>query len=359
VPEPTERQPATSASGPGMRLAELAERLGGREVAGDVDFVVSGVGSLDEGGSGDLGFLRSGRNSAALARSRIGAVIAPPGVDVGSLPVIRSLSPNLDLSRAAQLLAPGGRPEAGIHPTAVVAPDASVDPSASVGALAVVGARSVVGARTVLHARVTVYPDVQIGEDCELHSGSILREGTEIGDRVILQPGAVLGGDGFGYEFDEHGALEKVPQVGVVIVEDDVEVGANSTIDRARFGSTRIGRGVKIDNLVMVGHNCQVGEGSALVALTGLAGSTVVGKRVFFMAQSGAGNHAHIGDGSFVGARAGVIEDLPAGSRVWGFPAMQERAWHRAMSILARLPDVVRRLRAVEKRVEGRTETEE
>jgi UDP-3-O-[3-hydroxymyristoyl] glucosamine N-acyltransferase len=333
-----------------MRLGELAERLGGRDVAGDAGFVVSGVGSLDEGGPGDLGFLRSEAHASALGHSRIGAVIAPPGVDVGALPVIRSQAPNLDIARAAQLLAPATRPEPGVHPTAVVAPDASIDPSASVGALAVIGARSVVGARTIVHPRVTVYPEVRIGEDCELHSGSILREGTEIGDRVLLQPGAVLGGDGFGYEFDEQGGLEKVPQVGVVIVEDDVEVGANSTIDRARFGSTRIGRGVKIDNLVMIGHNCQVGEGSALVALTGLAGSTIVGKRVFFMAQSGAGNHTHIGDGSFVGARAGVIEDVPAGSRVWGFPAMPERAWHRAMAIFGRLPEVMRRLRAIEKR---------
>lgn len=335
---------------PTIRLGELAERLGGREVAGDADFVVSGVGSLDEGGPGDLGFLRSEGHVGALGGSRIGAVIAPPGVDVGALPVIRSLSPNLDLARAARVLTPGVRPDQGVHATAVVDLGASVDPSASVGALAVIGARSVVGARTVVHPRVTIYSDVRIGADCELHAGSVLREGTELGDRVILQPGAVLGGDGFGYEFDEQGGLEKVPQVGVVVVEDDVEVGANSTIDRARFGCTRIGRGVKIDNLVMVGHGCQVGEGSAFVALTGLAGSTVVGKRVFFMAQSGAGDHVHIGDGSFVGARAGVIEDVPAGSRVWGFPAMQERAWHRAMAIFGRLPEVMRRLRAVEKR---------
>lgn len=333
-----------------MRLRDLAERLGGREIAGDADFEVSGVGSLAEGGPRDLGFLRSEHNAAELGGSQIGAVIAPLGVEVGALPVIRSHSPNLDLARAAQLLSSRALPEPGVHPTAVVAADVSLDPSASVGALTVIGSRSVIGARTIVHPRVTIYPDVRIGADCELHSGSVVREGTRLGDRVILQPGAVLGGDGFGYEFDEQGALEKVPQVGFVIVEDDVEVGANSTIDRARFGSTRIGRGVKIDNLVMVAHGCEVGEGSALVALTGLAGGTVVGKRVFFMAQSGAGNRAHIGDGSFVGARAGVIEDVPAGSRVWGFPALPERTWHRAMAIFGRLPDVMRRLRVVEKR---------
>ena len=336
-----------------MRLGELAERLGGREVAGDPDFVVRGVGSLEGGGPSDLGFLRSAGNAAALESSRIGAVIAPPGVDVGPRPAIRSPSPNLDLARVAQLLGAGARPAPGVHPSAVVADGAKIDPGASIGALAIVGAGSEVGAGTVVHPRVTIYPDVKIGDDCELHSGVVVREGTVLGDRVILQPGAVLGGDGFGYEFDEQGALEKVPQVGVVVVEDDVEVGANSTIDRARFGATRIGRGVKIDNLVMIGHNCQVGEGSAFVSLTGLAGSTTVGKRVFFMAQSGAANHVEIGDGSFVGARAGVVEDLPAGSRVWGFPAMPERAWHRAMSIFSRLPDLVRRVRALEKRERG------
>jgi UDP-3-O-[3-hydroxymyristoyl] glucosamine N-acyltransferase len=338
-----------------MRLGELAERLGGRAVEGDAGFVVGGVGSLDEGGPTDLGFLRSSANAAALGGSRVGAVIAPPGVEVGERPVIRSPSPNLDLARAAKLLSGQSRPAAGVHPSAVLGEAASVDPSACIGALAAIGERSAIGPRSVIHPHVTIYADVRIGADCEVHAGAVLREGTQVGDRVILQPGVVLGGDGFGYEFDEQGRLEKVPQTGVVIVEDDVEVGANSTIDRARFGTTRIGRGVKIDNLVMIAHNCQVGEGSAFVSLTGIAGSTVVGKRVFFMAQSGAANQAHIGDGSFIGARAGVVEDLPPGSRVWGFPAIPERTWHRSISIFARLSDLVRRLRAVEKKL-GRDE---
>jgi UDP-3-O-[3-hydroxymyristoyl] glucosamine N-acyltransferase len=333
-----------------VRLGELAERLGGRAVEGDRGLELRGVGSLEDGGPADVGFVRSARHAAALAASRIGAVIAPPDVATGGRPTIRSLAPNLDIARAARILAPEPRPAPGVHPRAVVDPAAQVDASASVGPCAVVGARARIGARSVLHPNVTVYPDVAVGADCVLHAGAVLREGTRLGDRVIVQPGAVLGADGFGYEFDERGQLEKVPQLGVVVVEDDVEIGALAAVDRARFGETRVGRGVKIDDLVMVGHNCRIGEGSAIVAQSGLAGSSVVGKRVFLMAQTGVANQVTLGDGSFVGARGGVVQDLPPGSRVYGFPAVPERAWHRAMLLLYRLPELARRLRRLERR---------
>ena len=333
-----------------MRLGELAERLGGRPVEGDRGLELRGVASLEDGGPGDVGFLRSARHQADLERSRIGAVIAPPDVATGGRPTIRSLAPNLDIARAARILAPEPRPAAGVHPRAVVDPTAEVHAEASVGPCAVVGARSRIGARSVVHANATVYADVAVGADCELHAGAVLREGTRLGDRVIVQPGAVLGADGFGYEFDERGQLEKVPQLGVVVIEDDVEIGALAAVDRARFGETHIGRGVKIDDLVMVGHNCRIGEGSAIVAQSGLAGSSVVGKRVFLMAQTGVANQVTLGDGSFVGARGGVIQDLAPGSRVYGFPAVPERAWHRAMLLLYRLPELARRLRRLEKR---------
>jgi UDP-3-O-[3-hydroxymyristoyl] glucosamine N-acyltransferase len=336
-----------------VKLAELAERLGGRAVEGDAGFWVRGVAALDAGGPEELGFLRSARHAGELAASRIGAVIAPPGVDVGGRPAIRSAAPNLDIARAARLLAPEPRPAPGVHPRAVVDPAAEVDPTASIGACAVVGARSRIGARSVVHANATVYAEVRIGADCTLHAGSVVRERCVLGDRVILQPGAVLGGDGFGYEFDERGGLEKVPQLGIVVLEDDVEIGACSTVDRARFGETRIGRGVKIDNLVMVAHNCRVGAGSAIVAQSGLAGSTVVGERVFLMAQSGAANQVTIGDGSFVGVRGGVVQDVPPGSRVWGFPSVPERTWQRSMAVLYRLPELLRRVRRLERRLEG------
>jgi UDP-3-O-[3-hydroxymyristoyl] glucosamine N-acyltransferase len=278
-------------------------------------------------------------------------VIAPPELDVGGRPAIRSAAPSLDFARAVGWVVPGPSPASGVHPTAVVAADARVDPTACVGAHVVVGPRSRIGARSVLHPCVVLYEDVTVGEDCALHAGAILREDTLLGDRVVLQPGAVIGGDGFGYEFDEQGRLEKVPQIGRVVLEDDVEIGANTTVDRARLGTTRIARGVKIDNLVQVGHNCEIGAHSAIVAQTGLAGGSVLGERVFVMAQAGVSNRARVGDGSFLGGRVGVFKDLAPGSRVWGFPAIAERAWHRSSAWFARLPELARRLREVERRV--------
>jgi UDP-3-O-[3-hydroxymyristoyl] glucosamine N-acyltransferase len=333
-----------------LTLAELAERLGGREIEGDASVRLRGVAALAEGGAADLGFVRSAAFADELAGSRIGAVIAPPGLDARGKPALRSAAPSLDFARAAALLAPRPRPVRGVHARACVDPSAWLDPSASIAALASVGARARVGARTVVHANATLGEDVVVGADCEIHSGAVVGAGCVLGERVILQPGCVIGGDGFGYEFDERGALEKVPQLGNVVLEDDVEVGANATIDRARLGTTRIGRGTKIDNLVQVAHNVEIGAHSVLVAQAGLAGSTRLGERVFFMAQSGAAGHLEIGSGSFIGARGGVIEDLPSGSRVYGFPALAERAWHRANAWLARLPELARRVRALEKR---------
>jgi UDP-3-O-[3-hydroxymyristoyl] glucosamine N-acyltransferase len=336
-----------------MELRELAEALGGRSVDGDDTFVVTGVASLDDAGPADLGFVRDDAIAATLGGRDVGALIAPAGLEVGGRPAIRSANPSLDFARATGLLHPAPRPAPGVHPRAFVDETATIDPSAAIGPLASVGAGSKVGARTVIHANASVGDQVEIGADCLLHLGCAVREGTRIGDRVILQPGCVIGGDGFGYEFDEKGEHAKVPQVGHVVLEDDVEVGANSTIDRARLGTTRIGRGSKIDNLVMIAHNVDVGAHSVFISQVGIAGSTKIGERVFFMAQSGAGGHLSIGDGVFVGARGGVIEDLEAGSRVWGFPSLPERTWHRSQSIFGRLSDLVRRVRRLEKKLGG------
>ncbi|MGI9432703.1 MAG: UDP-3-O-(3-hydroxymyristoyl)glucosamine N-acyltransferase, partial [Myxococcota bacterium] len=316
-----------------MELRELAKALGGLSVEGDPAFDVLGVSSLEDGGATDLGFVRDDKYAATLGGRKIGALIAPDGVEVGGRPVVRSANPSLDFARATALLHPPLHSEPGVHERAFVAESASVAATASVGPLASVGAGSCIGERSVVHPSVAIGADVEIGEDCVLHLGCVVREGARIGDRVTLQPGCVIGGDGFGYEFDEKGEHAKVPQVGNVVIEDDVEVGANSTIDRARLGSTRIGRGTKIDNLVMVAHNVEIGAHSVLISQVGIAGSTKIGSRTFFMAQSGAGGHLSIGEGVFVGARGGVIEDLDAGSRVWGFPALPERTWHRSQSI--------------------------
>ncbi len=333
-----------------MRLRELAKTLG-REIRGDGEVLLTGVAALDAAGPGDLSFVRSAAWARKSSGTRAAAVVAPPEVDTGTLPALLSPHPGLDFARAVSLLLPAAPAVAGVHPTAVVADDALVDHSASVGPLCTVASGARVGPRSVLHAGVHVYAGVRIGADCAVHSGSVLREGTELGDRVSLQPGVILGGDGFGYAFDETGALEKVPQVGRVVVEDDVEIGANTTVDRATLGETRIRRGAKIDNLVMVAHNCDVGEGAAIVAQSGLAGSTVVGRGAMLMAQSGSGGHLRIGERAFVAARAGLHKDVEPGARVYGAPAMEERRWHRMMAALTRLPDALRRLRAVEKKL--------
>ncbi len=333
-----------------LSIGELAKHLG-RSVEGDAQFAVEGVAPLEDAGPRDLAFVRGGKAAAGLETSGAGALIAPDGIDVGRRPVIRSPNPGLDFARAVAQLVPRARPEVGVDTSACVAPEAEIHPTASVGPQCAVGARSVVGAGSVLGPNVTLYPDVRVGSDCTIHAGVVLCEGTQIGDRVILHPGAVIGSDGFGYAFDEKGAHEKVPQVGIVVLEDDVEVGANTTIDRATLAETRIRRGTKIDNLVQIGHNCDVGEDVVIVAQSGLAGSTTIERRVIMMARSATAGHITVGEGAFVGARAGVIGNLAAGKRVWGTPATEERTWLRSMAALTRLPDVLRRLRAIEKKL--------
>jgi UDP-3-O-[3-hydroxymyristoyl] glucosamine N-acyltransferase len=332
-------------------LAELAARLGGRAIEGDAGTRVAGVASLEAASERDLGFVRSASFAAQLVESRVAAVIAPPGVATHGKPTLRSPAPSLDFARAAALLAPRPRPAPGVHPRAFVDASARVDASASIGPLASVGAGARIGPRTIVHANVAIGDGVVVGADCELHAGAIVGAECLLGDRVILQPGCAIGGDGFGYEPGDGGALEKVPQLGNVVLEDDVEIGANSTIDRARLGTTRIGRGTKIDNLVQIAHNVEIGAHSVLAAQTGIAGSAKIGERVYFMGQSGSVGHVEIGAGSFIAARAAADADVPPGSRIFGFPPLAGRAWHRAHAWFARLPELARRVRALERRL--------
>jgi UDP-3-O-[3-hydroxymyristoyl] glucosamine N-acyltransferase len=333
-----------------MHLRELGEKLG-REIRGDGEVTLSGVAPLESAKPGDLSFVRSLAWAKRLSETRASAVVVPAVVETGGLPALVSPNPGLDFARAVALLLPPDRPAPGVHPSAFVARGASVDPAASVGPLCSVGEGASIGPRSVLHAGVHVYRDVRVGADCTLHAGSVLREGTELGDRVALQPGVVLGGDGFGYAFDEQGRFEKVPQVGRVVVEDDVEIGAGTTVDRATLGETRIRAGAKIDNLVMIAHNCDVGENAVIIAQAGLAGSTTVGRQAMLMAQSGSAGHLTIGERAFVGARAGLHKDVAPGARVYGAPSMEERRWHRVIAAMGRLPDALRRLRTVEKKL--------
>jgi len=333
-----------------MRVADLADQLG-CPFEGDGDRDVCRVAALADAGPEALGFVRSEKLQSELQASAAGAVIAPPGVDAGGRPVIRSSNPGLHFARAVALISPRSSPDPGIHPMAQVDPSAEVDAKASVGPHCSIGAGCRVGPGTVLHASVSLYPDVVVGRDCTLHARVVLREGTRLGDRVVLQPGVVLGADGFGYVFDEAGGWQHVPHVGGVVIGDDVEIGANSTIDRSMLGDTRIGSGSKIDNLVMVGHNCEIGEHAIVAAQVGMAGSSTVERRVVMMGQSALAGHLTVGEGAFVGGRAAVHGDVPPGTRVWGTPHLEERRWFRATAAFAKLPELVKRIRALEKQL--------
>ncbi len=324
-----------------IRLAELAAKLGRPSEAGE-EVEIVGVAALETAGPGDLSFVGSGRWLGALAGSRAAAVIAPPELDTGGRPTIRSPQPRLDFARAARLVVPRPHPAPGVDRRALAAPDAEVDASAALGPGCVVGAGARVGPRTVLHANVTLYPGVRVGADCELHAGCVLREGSVVGDRCVFQPGVVLGGDGFGYEVNEEGRFEAVPQLGRVVIEDDVELGANTTVDRGALGDTRIGRGTKLDNLVMVAHNCDLGEGVLVTSQAGLAGSVTVERGALILSQAGIVDHKRIGERAYVGPQSGVTRDVEPGERVLGTPAEPLDLARKIWVTLRHLPEMRR-----------------
>ena len=330
-----------------MRLAELAERLG-CSVRGNTDVEVTRGRGIAEAGPGDLTFLANAKYAPKLASTRASAIVVTPEIAT-SLPSLLSPNPYLTFAQALPLLHPARRPQPGIHPSAHVDPSAVIGPEVTVGPFAVVGARCRVGARSILHGHVVVYDDVEIGQDCLLHAGVHVREGSRLGERVILQNGVVIGGDGFGFAKDSEGHYHNFPQVGIVVIEDDVEVQANTTVDRAALGETRIGRGTKIDNLVQVAHSVTIGEDSILCAQVGISGSTKIGKRVTLTGQVGVVGHLEIGDGAIATAQSGVAQSVPAGAMVSGYPAIENRGWLRSVALFARLPELLRRLRAIEK----------
>jgi len=343
-----------------VRLRNLAAALG-RAWEGDGEVRLSGVAALEDAGPGDLAFARGPRFAAELAKSRAGAVILPPGMDAGGRPALRSPQPQLDFARAVSQVLGSAPPAPGVDPSARVAKGARVDPSARVGPLCALGEEARVGPRSVLEAGAILYADAWVGADCVIHARCVLREGTRVGDRVILQPGVVLGGCGFGYVPDEAGRHVKVPQLGRVVVEDDVEIGANSAVDRAALGETRIRRGTKIDDLVLVAHGCDVGPDAILAGQVGLGGGTVVEEGALLMGQAGASGHLRVGARAYAGPQAGITRDVPAGARVWGTPYADLRRAQRAAAALLRLPDLLRRMRAVERRLglRARPEREE
>ena len=332
-----------------MKLSELADKLG-LELRGDGGLEIVGPATIDHAGPGQITFVVGRKYLSALADRRPGCVIADPElareIDCAAL-----ISPNpyADFARAVRLFFPLELPARGIHPSAQLAPDAAIGEGASIGACCVIGAGVKIGRNAVIHPQVTIYPGVLIGDDFLCHSQVSIRERVEIGHHVTIHNGAVIGSEGFGF-VEQGGALVKIPQVGKVIIEDDAEIGANAAIDRATLGATIIRRAVKLDNLVHIGHNCEVGDHSRFAAQAGLAGSVKVGRWCEFGGQTGCADHLKVGDRVRVAAQSGIPNDVADGAVVAGYPAIDIRRWRRMVAALPRLPELIRRLRALEER---------
>lgn len=333
-----------------MRLDELARQIGA-ELRGDGAVEIRGVATLDEAGPEEITFLSNPRYASRVATTRAGAIIV--GLDFDQQidrPLLRAGDAYLSMAKALALFHRPAAAEPGIHPSAVVHPTAEIGPAPSFGPFCVVGPRTRIGARARLEAHAVIGADCEIGDDFVAHAHASVRERVRIGDRVILQNGAVVGGDGFGYVPTPDG-IQKLPQAGTVILEDDVEIGANSTVDRATLGATRIRRGAKIDNLVMIAHGCDVGEGSFLAGQTGLAGSTKVGNYVQMGGQAGSAGHLEIGDFARIGAQSAVGKSVEGGKTYSsGIPAMEAGHWRRVHAVLRQLPDLLKRVRQLEKK---------
>jgi UDP-3-O-[3-hydroxymyristoyl] glucosamine N-acyltransferase len=315
---------------------------------GDVDVVrVSG---LENAGPGDLSFVASPKYVSKLEETGATAVIVTPDLET-PLPSLLSSNPYLTYARAAALLHPRARPEPGVDPSARVDPTAQIGEGVHVAPLAVIGRGVQVGSGSVIHAHVVLYEGVRIGADCLLHSGVQVREGCQIGDRVVIQNGAIIGGDGFGFARDQDGRYEKIPQIGIVVIEDDVEIGSLVAIDRASMHETRIKRGAKLDNFVQIGHSVGIGQDTVLAAHVGIAGSTQVGDRVIIAGQVGIVGHIKIGDGVIITAQTGVPRSVEPGACISGSPAIQNRQWLKSSAAFAKLPELQKRVRTLEQQL--------
>lgn len=333
-----------------MTLGELATRLGcGLE--GDGRIEIARVAGLEDAGPGDLTFLANPKYASKVPLTRASAIIGDNKLPGAPCAILRTPDVYLTFARAVGLLAPRAAAPAGISPLAAVDPTADLGPGVSVGPFVFIGAGCRVGARSILHPHVTLEQGAALGEDCELHSNVSIRENVTMGDRVIVQNGAVIGSDGYGFARRADGSHEKIPQVGRVMVGDDVEIGANATIDRPAVGETRIGAGTKIDNLVQVAHGVKIGRDVLLAAQVGIAGSTVLEDRVIMAGQSGATGHVRLGAGAIVGAKSAVTKDIGAGEHVAGVPAVDVAEWREAAVLVRRLPELRRALAAMEARL--------
>jgi UDP-3-O-[3-hydroxymyristoyl] glucosamine N-acyltransferase len=330
-----------------MNLRDVAARLDCR-LEGDGDIEIDRVTGIETAGPRDLTFLANPKYERALAGTRAAAVILRDDAPPAPCAMLRTAAPYLAFARAVGLFAPPPTQAPGVHPLAAIDPSARLGRDLSIGPFVVVGAGAAIGDRTVVMPNVTIGPGTRIGADCLIHSNVSLRERVTLGDRVVLQNGVVIGGDGYGFVRRGDGTHEKIPQVATVVIEDDVELGANTTVDRPAVGETRISAGTKIDNLVMVGHGVTIGRNVLLAAQVGIAGSTDLGDDVVFGGQVGVGGHLTIGRGAIAVGQSGVTHSLDAGVMVAGYPAIESKAWRKASVIFRRLPEMKHRIEQLE-----------
>jgi UDP-3-O-[3-hydroxymyristoyl] glucosamine N-acyltransferase len=326
-----------------MKLRDLAAHLGA-VLHGDGEVEITGVAGIEEAAAGQITFVSNPRYAPAAKTTQASAVLVAPDFPEIAAPTLRLANPYLAFAQAIALLHPSPVYPPGIHPTAIIDPTAEIGPGAHIGAYVVIGAGVRLGERAILMPHAVIYQGVTAGCDFFAHAHAVVRESCTLGDRVILQNGVVVGGDGFGFAKRDDGTWQKIPQSGPVRIGSDVEIQANACIDRASVGATTIADGAKIDNLVQVGHGSTVGENTLLCAQVGLAGSTEVGRNVVLAGQVGVAGHCKIGDSVVATAQSGIPNDVAPGKIVSGYPAIENRQWLRASAVFQRLPELLRRL---------------
>jgi UDP-3-O-[3-hydroxymyristoyl] glucosamine N-acyltransferase len=334
-----------------MKLHQIAEALGCR-LEGDGQIEITGIMGIEQAGPGHLTFLANPKYGPKVKHTKASAILAHAPIPDVNAAFLLTDDPYLGFAKALALFYQPPRPACGIHPLAYVAPTATVGENCSIGPFAVVGEHVTIGRNAVLHPHVVIYEGARIGDDFLAHAHASVREFCQIGNRVILQNGVVVGGDGFGFAKRADGTHFKIVQSGVTILEDDVEIQTLTSVDRATVGETRIGRGAKIDSLVQVGHACKVGEDNIICAQTGLAGSTVLEKNVLLAGQVGSSGHLTVHEGAIVYAQSGIGGDVPPNCRISGSPAFAANEWLRAVTAFQKLPELAKMVRELKKKVE-------
>ena len=340
-------------------VRELAEYVHGT-VIGDDQIVITAVAGIEDAEPGQITFLANPKYRAQLQQTRASAVIVAPQVEISGLTVIQVENPYLAFAQVLTLFATKRHPPVGVHETCIIGEGTTLGEQCALGAHVIIGKHVRIGEQTVIYPGVVIGDHVTIGAETLIYPNVSILQDVSIGNRVIIHSGAVIGSDGFGFAPD--GAqYYKIPQVGTVVIEDDVEIGANVTIDRAALGKTHIQRGVKIDNLVQIAHNVVIGEHSILVAQVGISGSTKVGKHVTLAGQVGLVGHIQIGDNVVIGAQSGVAKSVPDRTMLSGSPAVEHNLWRKSQVSLLKLPEALKTIRSLAQRIqalEKRLETE-